>query len=153
MKDMTVLRWRPMADMLDVFDEFNKMVNSLVKGSQLSESDTLQDIAWTPRVDIAETKDNYLIEVEIPGVQKDDVKISFKDHILTIEGEKKLRNELKKDDFIKQESFYGKFSRSFTLPDDVDVEKISADYKNGILTVTLPKTQEKKPKEIEVKIK
>jgi HSP20 family protein len=150
---MTLLRWSPSRDVLDIFDEFNKLVQETLRRSDVEESDTLRKISWAPRVNISETDDAYFIDVELPGVDKKDVKITFKDHILTIEGEKKLRKEIKEDQFIKKESLYGSFSRSFNLPDDVDGEKIEADYKDGILTVTLPKTEEKKPKEIEVKVK
>lgn len=151
---MALLKWSPRRDMFDMFEEFNRMVDQMIKTDRgMTEDETFAGTLWAPRVNIAETNDNYMVELELPGVKKDDVKITFKDHILTIEGEKKMTNELKEDDFIRKESIYGKFSRSFRLPEDVEVDKIDANYKDGILTITLPRVEEKKPKQIEVKVK
>jgi HSP20 family protein len=107
---------------------------------------------WTPAVDIREQNDAYLVEVELPGLSKDDVKITMENNILTIQGEKKQEKEEKRGDYHRTERVYGSFQRSFTLPSSVKNDKIEAQYKNGILTVTLPKVEEAKPKAIEVKV-
>jgi HSP20 family protein len=103
-------------------------------------------------VDIREQNDAYLVEVELPGLSKDDVKITMENNILTVQGEKKQEKEEKRGNYHRTERVYGSFQRSFTLPSSVKNEKIEAQYKNGILTVTLPKVEEAKPKAIEVKV-
>jgi HSP20 family protein len=109
--------------------------------------------AFVPRVDIVEDKDNMTITAEIPGMEKDDIKIFIEDGVLTISGEKKTSIENNEVNFIRSELCQGSFSRSFTLPEHLDVEKITADYKNGMLTLVLPKTEKSKPKEIKVAVK
>jgi HSP20 family protein len=111
------------------------------------------DSGFMPRVDIAENKDNVFMHVELPGMDKDQIKIQVEDGILTVSGERKLESEKKDKDFIRTERSYGSFSRSFTLPDYVDPDRISADYKDGLLNVVLPRSEKAKPKEIAVKVK
>jgi len=108
--------------------------------------------SWTPAVDIAEHDDEYKVKVELPGVNKEDVKITLESNILTIRGEKKQEKETKKENYHRVERSYGSF-RSFTLPTTVKSDKIDAVYKDGILSVSLPKAEEAKPKQIEVKVK
>jgi len=107
---------------------------------------------WSPAVDIREREDVYLVEVELPGLTKDDVKITMENNILTIHGEKKQEKEEKRGNYHRAERVYGAFQRSFALPSSVKNDKIEAQYKNGILTITLPKVEEAKPKAIEVKV-
>ncbi|MGH2567397.1 MAG: Hsp20/alpha crystallin family protein [Bacteroidota bacterium] len=107
----------------------------------------------TPAVDITEQENEYLVKVELPGVNKDDVKIMLEANVLTIRGEKKQDQETKADGYHRIERTYGTFQRSFRLPGTVRNEKIDAVYKDGILTVTLPKAEEAKPRQIEVKVK
>ena len=106
---------------------------------------------WMPSVDIVEEDEKYMLSAELSGIDKKDVKIGFQNNILTIEGEKNQNNELKENDYCRTERFYGKFSRSFTLSSDIDSGKIDANYSNGVLTVTLPKSEKVKPKQIEIK--
>ncbi|UCF07115.1 MAG: Hsp20/alpha crystallin family protein [bacterium] len=108
---------------------------------------------WAPRVNVEETPDRYEVTAEIPGMEKDEIKIEVKDHEMTIRGEKKMEEEKKDKNFHLFERCYGQFARTFALPDNVDTNKITAEYKNGILMLGIPKTEEAKPKEIEVKIK
>jgi HSP20 family protein len=109
--------------------------------------------SWTPAVDIAEHDDEYLVKVELPGVNKDEVKLTLENNILTIRGEKKQEKETKKENYHRVERSYGSFQRSFTLPAAVKADKIDASYKDGILTVSLPKAEEAISKQIEVKVK
>ena len=107
----------------------------------------------TPRVNIRENDDQIAMTFEVPGMERDEIKISVKDHVLTISGERQTESEERGNGFVRTEFQTGSFKRSFTLPETVNQEKIAADYKNGLLTVTLPKLEEVKPKEIEVKVK
>ena len=110
------------------------------------------DSVWSPRVDIAELEDRYEVHAELPGMSKDDIKVTLEDGVLTIGGEKKRSTETNEDSFRRTERVYGKFSRSFNLGDRVSADKISASFKEGVLTVALPKADEVKPKAIEVKV-
>lgn len=108
---------------------------------------------WSPAADISENKEAITIDMELPGVSSKDVDVSLNDNILTIKGEKIHERKGKEKEFHKLERFQGSFSRSFTIPKSVDVSSISADYKNGVLSINLPKRAEVVPKQIEVKIK
>lgn len=107
---------------------------------------------FMPRVNIKENEDHITLSFELPGLEKKDIKVMVKDDVLTISGERNFKSEEKDDGFVRSEISSGSFSRSFSLPDTVDSEKVSADYKNGMLEVKLAKREEVKPKEIEVKV-
>jgi HSP20 family protein len=107
---------------------------------------------WSPRVDISETDNEFVIKAEIPEVKKEDVKVSVDNGVLTVRGERKQEKEEKGKKFHRVERYYGSFVRSFTLPDNVDGTKIKASFKDGMLNVQIPKTAEAKPKPIEVKV-
>jgi HSP20 family protein len=108
---------------------------------------------WTPAVDITEKDDEYLVKVELPGVEKNDVQITLESNILTVKGEKKQEKEEKGENYHRMERSYGSFQRSFTLPTTVKSDKIDASFKDGVLSIRLPKSEEAKPKLIEVKVK
>ncbi len=110
------------------------------------------ETGYYPAVDIYETNDAVMIEVEVPGMSKDDIKITVEDNVLRIHGEKKLEREEKDRNYYVVERSYGTFERAFRLPDYVDSEKIKAKFENGVLTITLPKREEEKKKVIDVQI-
>ncbi len=145
-----VMRWNPFREMNRMRDEMDQMMNTIVPGiaSELS----LGRGAWNPAVNIAETDDNYTITAELPGFNKNDFKVTYDNGFLSIRGERKKEKEDKGKEWHRIESYYGSFERSFYLPMPVKSEKIDAQYKDGILTLTLPKIEEKKPKNIEVKV-
>jgi len=115
--------------------------------------ETIAASYFAPAVDIAEQENEYVVKVELPGVAKEDVKISVESNTLTIKGEKKQEKEEKNKNFHRVERSYGSFQRSFTLPATVKNDKIDALFNNGILTITMPKSEEAKPKQIEVKVR
>jgi len=108
---------------------------------------------WNPAVDIVERENEFEVKVELPGVKKEDVNITLESSVLTIRGEKKQEKEEKQDNFHRVERSYGSFQRSFTLPATVKSDKIDASFRDGMLVITLPKAEEAKPKQIEVKVK
>lgn len=108
---------------------------------------------WSPAVDLYEDKDNFIVRAELPGMKRQDIEISLHEGALTISGERKSAEKFEEGEVHRTERFFGKFHRSFTLPKAVDGDKVKAAYKDGILTVTLPKTEEAKPKHIEVTVK
>lgn len=140
--------WSPFRDLMNIQREIGRVFDSLfgdVDGGRMA-------MEWSPRVDVLENNDSYILRAELPGVNKNDVKITLRDNILTIKGEKKQEKEEKDASFHRTERVYGSFERSFTLPSGVKSDKIDATYKDGVLTITLPKVEEAKPKEIEVKV-
>jgi HSP20 family protein len=132
--------------------EINKMFDSFFRGGILDDG-SFGSSLWTPAVDVAEHDDAFQVKVELPGVQKDDVKITMQESILTIRGEKKQEKESRSTEHHRLERSYGSFQRSITLPASVKHDKIEAFYKDGILTVTLPKAEDAKPRQIDVKVK
>jgi len=110
-------------------------------------------VDFVPAVNTREADDAYYIEVDLPGVKKEDISIDVDDNVLTISGERKVEEARKEEEFYRIESVYGTFERSFTLPEDVDADKIEAEARDGVLTVKIPKAQiiEKAPKKIEIK--
>ncbi|CUS99313.1 HSP20 family protein [Candidatus Kryptobacter tengchongensis] len=151
---MTLIRWTPIRDLAtEIFDlqrEINRMFDRFFRGFE--EEEELKVMKWSPRVDISETDDEYIVRADVPGVSKDDIKITIKDNVLTISGEKKQEKETKNENFHRIERVYGSFTRTFTLPGAVKVDKVEARFKDGVLTIKLPKVEEAKAKEIEVKV-
>jgi len=106
---------------------------------------------WTPAVDIYEDKDKYTVKAELPGMKKEDIDVSLDGNTLTISGERKEEQEKKEGEGYRSERFFGRFQRSATLPATVQANKIEAAYKDGVLTIVVPKSEEAKPKQIQVK--
>ena len=111
------------------------------------------DIAWTPRTDIMESDKEVTIDVELPGMKKEDIKVEVKNGMLSITGERKQENKYESAESTRTERYYGKFERAFSLPETIDDGKISAEYKDGILTLKMPKTEKALPKEVQVTVK
>lgn len=156
---MALIRWNPNRDITAFPDElwnihrdFDRLFNSLLRGG-IQDDGTFGASVWTPAVDIHEQENEYVVKVELPGVSKDDVRITLESNILTIRGEKKRESEQKGENYHRMERSYGSFQRSFTLPTTVKSDKIDAIYKDGVLVVTLPKAEEAKPKQIEVRVR
>ena len=142
---MTLVRWDPVRDLASMeIDRLNNMFTNFLGGEGLARN-------WVPPVDIYET-DNHevVIKAELPEMKREDISVTFENNVLTLKGERKYEYEVPRDRFQRFERFYGTFSRSFTLPVAVDVTKISAAYKDGVLTVRLPQREEAKPKQIAI---
>jgi HSP20 family protein len=156
---MTLIRWKPMRDIsrwspvTDLSSEFATMQREIdrmfdrFRGGAVDSSADL----W-PTVDIVENDNDFVVNVELPGVRKEDVKITVNDGVLTVKGEKKQERELKEDQYRRLERSFGAFERSFTLPTTAQSERIGANYNNGVLMITIPKAEQAKPREIEVKV-
>ena len=141
---MSLIKWNPYRNLISLPFEIDRFFNGF--GLDLNVSDSV----WSPTVDISETENQYEVNAEIPGLKKEDIKLSVEDNVLTLSGERKVEKETDKKNYHRIERAYGKFERSFRLPKEVDAENIKANYKNGVLTVQLPKTEAVKPKEIAV---
>jgi len=107
---------------------------------------------WAPPVDVREDKDNYIIEAELPGMSKDQIHLELENNVLSIKGERNFERKEEGENYHLMERSYGSFYRSFSLPKNVDGEQIGAEYKDGVLRVTLPKKEEVKPKKVEINL-
>lgn len=105
---------------------------------------------WAPDTDMSETEDAFMFTVDLPGLTKKDIQVSYKDNRLTISGERKKETKEEDKDYLRQERYVGKFTRSFTLPGDVKEDKIKASFKDGVLSITVPKVEAKKPKTVTI---
>jgi HSP20 family protein len=142
-------RWTP-ADLARdrfgrFFDQaFTDFFNPAVRSEEVSNRD------WLPVVDVAENPEALMIHAELPGLSKDDVEITLDNNVLTLKGERKFEKEVKEENYHRIERSYGSFSRSFTLPPNVKTEASEANFKDGVLTIRLPKVEEAKPRKITI---
>ena len=141
---MTLVRWDPIRELAGMeVDRLNNMFSNFY-GEGLSRG-------WVPAVDVYETEQHEIVlKAELPDMKREDIGVTFENHVLTLTGERKGEQEISRDRFQRLERFQGTFSRSFTLPATVDAGRISATYKDGVLTVRLPQREEAKPKQITV---
>jgi HSP20 family protein len=148
---MSVMRWDPFRDLLSIQEEMNQLFNRAFGRSSGEAGEGGTARMWAPALDITERKDAYLVTVEVPGVNQDDIDITLEDGLLTISGERKLTQESSDQQFHRVERRYGAFRRSITLPSQVRADAIEASFENGVLEVLLPKAEEAKPKKITVR--
>jgi len=147
-------RWNPFREM----EEMQRRMSSLFdwspfrRSSLTTDEETISVPEWAPLVDIAEDDKEYLLKVELPEVQKDDVKVTVEGGTLTISGERKAEKEEKGRKFHRVERYYGRFERSFSIPDDAEADNVKAEFKDGVLRVHLAKSEKARPKQIEVKV-
>ena len=146
---MELIRWNPTRDMFSFRHHMNHLFNDVFR-PVVRGDERLSMWNQYPTVDIYDNDENIIITAELPGIDKKDIVIDVKDGVLTLKGERSLDNEVKEDKYYCRERMYGKFERAFRLPADVDPEKISADYKDGILKIDIPKPEGKKPKHVAV---
>ena len=139
----TLSIWNPIHEMDELIH--NRLASVLGGGNT-------QSVAWSPVVDIEETDKNYMIHAELPGLDKDKVKVSVEDGVLMLSGERNLERKVEGKTFHRVERSHGTFSRSFTLPENADAEKVNATCKDGLLVVSVTKREDAKPKAIEVRV-
>jgi HSP20 family protein len=147
----TLAKWNPLQEL----DEFSNRLSSLIgrpTNQKRDEDNWFTQAQWSPLVDISEDDQEYLIKAELPGIEKDHVKVTMENGLLLIAGERTSENEEKNKKYHRVERSYGSFLRTFGLPDDADGTKIKADFKNGVLKVHVPKSENAKPKSIEIKV-
>jgi HSP20 family protein len=146
---MTVLtRFEPYREFTTLQDRLNRLFQSSFGDSQ----DALTSTNFNPAVDVYEDEHNVSLKIEVPGIEEKDLDISVENNTLTVHGERKFEKEEKEENFRRVERQYGSFTRSFTLPQTVDSENVSANYDKGVLKISLPKKAEAKPKQIKVNV-
>ncbi len=151
---MTITRWqRPILSTIDPFEQllnFREEMNRLFESPMEGSSQAFN--TWAPAIDLFEDKDNFFVRAELPGMKKEDIDVSLHEGTLLVSGERKL-HEAEGARAHRSERFSGQFQRSVALPTAVASDKVTASYRDGILTITLPKAEEAKPKQIEVSVK
>ncbi len=148
---MQLTTWRPFQDMEGFFRRYSPHFDT--RSIALFDNENHNVAEWSPSADISETKKEYLVKAELPDIDKPDIHVSVHEGTLTIEGERKHHKEEEDETYHRVESFYGRFSRSFTLPGNANESMIKADYKNGVLRVHVPKTKElPKEKSAEIRV-
>ena len=150
---MALVRWKdrgelsPFSALRDLENQFGRLFGEWTRDFDVF------DRVWSPTVDLRETDDAYTLEADLPGMKKDDIDVSVMDNVVTLKGERKHEAETKEKGYHRVERRHGSFERSFEIPGGFQGDKISANYENGVLKVTLPKREETKPKQIDVKVK
>ncbi|HVA00263.1 MAG TPA: Hsp20/alpha crystallin family protein [Terriglobia bacterium] len=147
---MPIARWEPFRGLVTTQDRFNRLFNDAIAKTFSEEEPGSR--AWMPPVDIYETDDSLVLKAELPGINPDDVEVRVEDNTLYLKGERKFQKDVKEENLHRVERSYGMFSRSFVLPNSIDSDKVQAAYKDGILTLTMPKREEAKPKTIKINV-
>ncbi len=151
---MALIPYRKNEWLTDPFRELENLQREMNRlfGFSLTREPALSAGQFAPAVDISDTRDKFLVKADLPGLKKDEIEISVQDNVLTIRGEKKKDSEVKEDDYYRSERFHGSFSRTIQFPAAINSDKIEARYENGVLSVTLPKKEEAKPKQIKIDV-
>jgi HSP20 family protein len=142
---MNIVNWEPFREMESLFNRYSRLTRRNVLHGEMDN--------WTPTADITETEGEYLIKANLPEVKKEDVKVTVENGALTISGERRQEKQNKGENEIRVESFYGSFSRSFQLPDNVDPSNVRAESKDGVLKIHIPKKESARAKAISIDVK
>jgi HSP20 family protein len=144
----SLMQFQPFGGVSSLQEQINRLFNEgLERGTNEANL-----TAWAPAVDIVETEHSLVVKADLPEIKPEELDIRVENNILTIRGERKFEQRVKEDNYLRVERAYGSFSRSFSLANTVNTEAIQADYKNGALTLTIPKREEAKPKQIKVRV-
>lgn len=148
-----IVRWNPMREAVDLFNEFDRMMESPMARSRWGLPMRANDVvgSWSLAIDVAEKGDYFTVKASLPGMNPDDLNVTLEDNVLTIQGELREDETIEEDSYHIRERRYGSFSRSLRFPVPVNANSIEAAYENGVLTLTVPKAEEVKPKRIEIK--
>lgn len=148
---MAIVRWEPFRDLVSTQDRFNRLFNDTFS-HVFGEGGEAGIQTWSPAVDILETGQNLVLKAELPGVDPKDIEVRVEDGTLYLKGQRKFEKDTKEENYHRIERSYGSFTRSFALPRSVNPDQVQANYKDGVLTLTLPKREEAKPKTIKVQV-
>jgi HSP20 family protein len=147
---MAIVRWEPFRDLLTTQREFDRLFKEAF--SPMSGETEVSTRSWAPPVDIYETEDAIVLKAELPGIDPKDVEVRVEDNTLYLKGERNYEKEVNEQNYHRIERSYGSFARSFSLPNSISAEKVKAEYKDGLLTLTMPKREEAKPKTIKIDV-
>jgi len=146
---MNLVKWNPWRELPALHNRIDRLLEDPFFGIGRPAGEDTPGM-WNPAVDLYEKDDHYIIKAELPGIDKDDINVDLKDRVLTLSGERSYDNEVKEENYYRRERSFGKFQRAFTLPVDVDAEKIKAEFKDGVLQIKVPKPENKKAKRVTI---
>ncbi|PYU21049.1 MAG: molecular chaperone [Acidobacteria bacterium] len=146
---MSMTRWEPFRGLNTLQEQVNRLFEDSFSRSRSGHAELA---SWAPAVDVYETESELVVKADLPDVQEKDIDVRMENNTLTIRGERKFSNEVQDDNYLRIERAYGTFTRSFSLPNTVNTEAIKADYRNGVLSVSMPKREETKPKQIKISV-
>jgi len=145
---MAIIRWDPFRDIITLREKMNRLFEDAVT-ARGEEKDMISS-TWTPSVDIFETENALILTAEVPGIDENNIEIKIEDNTLSLKGDRIFEKETSEENYHRIERSYGSFYRSFTLPRNIDQEKIKAEHDNGVLRITMPKKPESQPKTVKV---
>jgi HSP20 family protein len=149
---MALVRWEPVRELTSLQGEMNRLFNTFFDSPQSSTPGNGGARRWLPAMDLVETEDHFVLRADLPGLSEDDVTIELEDNVLTVAGERKAEHEEKREGFYRVERSFGQFRRSLTLPDGVDADGITAHFDKGVLSVRVPKPEERKPRRVAIHV-
>jgi HSP20 family protein len=141
-------RWDPFRDLMSIQNELNRLFGRTYGGEAGAPAATG---SWVPPLDVYETKEDFIVTMDLPGIEPDSVDVTVEDSTLTVSGSRELSSETREENYLRVERRYGQFSRSLSLPASADANKIDAHFDKGVLTISVPKAEEAKPKKITIK--
>lgn len=145
---MAIVRWEPLRELASIQNEMNRIFNSAFDAPAPGNGRALR--RWLPAMDLVETDDHFVLRADLPGLTEDDVKIEVEDKVLTVSGERKAEQETTKEGYHRVERAFGAFSRSLTLPEGVDADAVTASFERGVLEISIPKPEERKPRRVSI---
>jgi HSP20 family protein len=148
---MAITKWEPFKELVDLQSRMSRLFENTI--SQQMREESIAQTTWTPAVDIYETNKEIVLKAELPDMNQKDINLSVESNMLVLEGERKLKEETKNENYYLLERSYGRFKRSFTLPSSIDEDRINAEYNRGVLKVILPKKEVTKAKQISIDMK
>lgn len=148
---MALVKYNPLRELRTMQDQMNRLLN--LSWNHDLPSEDISEGLWQPAVDIYETADSIIIKAELPDVDQKDIEVRIEDATLILKGERKHEDEVKKENYHRIERYFGSFQRSFSLPTTIDQEKVTASCEKGVLTISLPKKEETRPKQIKIQVK
>ena len=147
---MALIRWEPARELNTIQNEMNRLFNTFFETAPAQGNDSAAGRRWIPAMDLAENEHDFVLRVDLPGLSEDDVNIELEDNVLTISGQRKAEHEERKEGYYRVERTFGRFSRSLTLPEGIDPEKVDAHFDRGVLEVTIPKPEQRKPRKVTI---
>src|SRR5436309_1716371 len=149
---MALIRWEPAREMQTIQQEMNRLFGAFFDAPEGRGGDAQTQRRWVPAMDLVEQDDHFVLHADLPGVREEDVNVELEDNVLTISGERRSEHEDRKEGYYRVERAAGRFSRSLTLPEGVDPDSIQAEFQNGVLTVRIPKPEERKPRRVAISV-
>ena len=149
---MALIRWEPVREINTIQNEMNRLFNTFFEAPSGQGESPGASRRWLPAMDLSESGDEFVLRADLPGLSEDDVTIELEDNVLTISGERKSEHEERKEGYYRVERASGTFSRSLTLPEGVDPEKVQASFDRGVLEVRIPKPEQRKPRKVAISV-